>query len=116
MSSISAASRTKFGIVSCGVRKNTRSAYPVAEGSLAMSAKSGAAGFPAGSFGTTEWHSEHHCLANARPVRTSAFVSPNPKIAAEAMIARKAGARVKSVHQQQRQRHRRNQGASGAAE
>lgn len=89
MSSISWRPSMRFGIVSCGVRKNTRRAYPVADGSAAIAGKSGAAGSRAGAPGATAWHSEHHRSANARPRRASARASSRPRPTTQTMSARK---------------------------
>jgi hypothetical protein len=62
-----------FGMVECGVCRNTRKEFSVIEASAAMAGKVGDFGFADASFGWTPWHWEHHCSAKTRPLAPSAF-------------------------------------------
>jgi hypothetical protein len=52
-----------------------------------MSAKSGAAGLPVGSFNAIAWHSEHYCSASARLLRASACAGQEAENATNATLA-----------------------------
>ena len=65
-----------FGIVRCGVLRNTRREYSVIEGSAATSENRGAAGLAEDWFGLTAWHWEHQLSDNASPLGVAADASP----------------------------------------
>jgi hypothetical protein len=73
MSSVLSGFSMMFGMVECGVRRNTRKEVSVIEASAAMAGKVGDFGFADASFGWTPWHWEHHCSAKTCPLAASAF-------------------------------------------